>query len=111
MLAIVGWIVFGLIVGLIARAVMPGRDNMSLPVTVMLGILGALVDAPRGEPVLRAVLDPYAPTGSTIDVSFTTSLSAGRVTWNAELTHLPLDDDERAELIRLIEAELKRAGA
>lgn len=42
MLAIVGWIVFGLIVGLIARAVMPGRDNMSLPVTIMLGILGAL---------------------------------------------------------------------
>jgi type III restriction enzyme len=36
-------------------------------------ILGALIDQPRGESVLRAVLDPYTPTGSTMDVSFTTS--------------------------------------
>jgi type III restriction enzyme len=36
-------------------------------------ILGALIDQPRGASVLRAVLDPYTPTGSTMDVSFTTS--------------------------------------
>lgn len=36
-------------------------------------ILGALIDKPRGDSVLRAVLDPYTPTGSTMDVNFTTS--------------------------------------
>jgi uncharacterized membrane protein YeaQ/YmgE (transglycosylase-associated protein family) len=40
---IISWIVFGLVVGLIARAVYPGRQNMSLPSTIALGIAGSLV--------------------------------------------------------------------
>jgi type III restriction enzyme len=36
-------------------------------------ILGALVDPTRPEPLHRAVLDPYIPEGSTIDVNFNTS--------------------------------------
>jgi uncharacterized membrane protein YeaQ/YmgE (transglycosylase-associated protein family) len=36
-------IVVGLIVGLIARAVMPGRQNMGIILTTILGIVGALV--------------------------------------------------------------------
>lgn len=43
MFGIVGWIVFGLIVGVIAKFVMPGRDPGGLIVTVLLGIAGALV--------------------------------------------------------------------
>jgi uncharacterized membrane protein YeaQ/YmgE (transglycosylase-associated protein family) len=43
MLAILGWILFGLIVGAIAKLVMPGRDPGGLVVTIMLGIVGALV--------------------------------------------------------------------
>ena len=43
MLAILGWILFGLIVGAIAKLVMPGRDPGGLVVTVLLGIVGALV--------------------------------------------------------------------
>ena len=42
MLAILGWILFGLIVGAIAKLVMPGRDPGGLVVTVLLGIVGAL---------------------------------------------------------------------
>jgi uncharacterized membrane protein YeaQ/YmgE (transglycosylase-associated protein family) len=43
MFHLIGFIVFGFIVGLIARALMPGRDNMSLPITALLGIVGSLL--------------------------------------------------------------------
>jgi uncharacterized membrane protein YeaQ/YmgE (transglycosylase-associated protein family) len=42
MLGILGWIVFGLIVGVIAKLVMPGRDPGGFVVTVLLGIAGAV---------------------------------------------------------------------
>jgi uncharacterized membrane protein YeaQ/YmgE (transglycosylase-associated protein family) len=38
---IISWIVFGLIVGAVARAIMPGRQSMSIPMTVLLGIGGS----------------------------------------------------------------------
>jgi uncharacterized membrane protein YeaQ/YmgE (transglycosylase-associated protein family) len=40
---IIGWGIFGLIVGLIARLLMPGRDSMGLIMTSILGIAGSLV--------------------------------------------------------------------
>ena len=43
MLSIIGWILFGLIAGLIAKAVMPGRDPGGAIVTILLGIAGAIV--------------------------------------------------------------------
>lgn len=42
-MGILGWIIFGLIVGLLARAVMPGPNPMSLVATIVLGVLGALL--------------------------------------------------------------------
>ena len=38
-----GWIVFGLIVGVIAKLLMPGRDPGGFIVTILLGIAGALL--------------------------------------------------------------------
>lgn len=40
---VLGWIVFGLIVGVVAKMVMPGRDPGGFIVTVVIGIVGALV--------------------------------------------------------------------
>ncbi|HEY3056979.1 MAG TPA: GlsB/YeaQ/YmgE family stress response membrane protein [Thermoanaerobaculia bacterium] len=40
---VLGWIVFGLIVGAIAKLLMPGRDPGGFIVTMALGIAGALV--------------------------------------------------------------------
>jgi uncharacterized membrane protein YeaQ/YmgE (transglycosylase-associated protein family) len=40
---IIGWIVFGLIVGVVAKLVMPGRDPGGFVVTAVIGIVGALV--------------------------------------------------------------------
>jgi uncharacterized membrane protein YeaQ/YmgE (transglycosylase-associated protein family) len=43
MFGVIGWIIFGLIVGAIAKLVMPGRDPGGIIVTMLLGIAGALV--------------------------------------------------------------------
>ena len=43
MFGILGWIVFGLVVGALAKLVMPGRDPGGIVITILLGIAGALV--------------------------------------------------------------------
>lgn len=43
MFAIIGWIIFGLIAGIIAKAIMPGRDPGGAIVTILLGIAGSVV--------------------------------------------------------------------
>jgi len=43
MFSVIGWIIFGLIVGAIAKLVMPGRDPGGWVVTILLGIAGALI--------------------------------------------------------------------
>jgi uncharacterized membrane protein YeaQ/YmgE (transglycosylase-associated protein family) len=42
-LTILGWIVFGLIVGFIARALVPGRDDIGVLRTIVLGIIGSVI--------------------------------------------------------------------
>ena len=43
MFGLVGWILFGLIVGVLAKLVMPGRDPGGVIVTMLLGIVGAVL--------------------------------------------------------------------
>ena len=43
MFGILGWIIFGLIVGAIAKLLMPGRDPGGIIVTIILGILGSML--------------------------------------------------------------------
>ncbi|MGZ8434823.1 MAG: GlsB/YeaQ/YmgE family stress response membrane protein [Candidatus Binatia bacterium] len=40
---IIGWIFFGLVVGVIGKLLMPGRDPGGFVVTILLGIAGALL--------------------------------------------------------------------
>jgi uncharacterized membrane protein YeaQ/YmgE (transglycosylase-associated protein family) len=42
-MTIIGWIFFGLIVGIIGKLLMPGRDPGGFIITTILGIVGALV--------------------------------------------------------------------
>ena len=42
-MTILGWILFGLIVGALAKLVMPGRDPGGIIVTMLLGIAGAVI--------------------------------------------------------------------
>jgi uncharacterized membrane protein YeaQ/YmgE (transglycosylase-associated protein family) len=39
----IGFIVFGLVVGLLARLVVPGRQHLSIGVTLLLGLVGSVV--------------------------------------------------------------------
>lgn len=43
MFSLLSWIVTGLIVGLLARAIVPGRQSLGLILTIVLGIVGACV--------------------------------------------------------------------
>jgi uncharacterized membrane protein YeaQ/YmgE (transglycosylase-associated protein family) len=49
MFGVIGWIIFGLIVGAIAKLVMPGRDPGGIIVTMLLGVAGALVGGWVGQ--------------------------------------------------------------
>lgn len=42
-MGILGWILFGLIVGAVAKLIMPGRDPGGIIVTMLLGIAGAVL--------------------------------------------------------------------
>lgn len=42
-MVILTWILFGLVVGVIAKLLMPGRDPGGFIVTILLGIAGALL--------------------------------------------------------------------
>jgi len=43
MFGVIGWIIFGLIVGIVAKLLMPGRDPGGIIITMALGIAGALL--------------------------------------------------------------------
>ena len=42
-MGILGWILFGLVVGALAKLVMPGKDPGGIIVTMLLGIAGAVI--------------------------------------------------------------------
>lgn len=51
MLGVIGWIIFGLIVGAIAKLLMPGRDPGGWVITILLGIAGAVTAGWLGRAV------------------------------------------------------------
>lgn len=55
-----GWILVGLIAGVVGKLVMPGKDPGGLVVTVLLGIAGALLAGYLGQ-----ALGFYGSTGPT----------------------------------------------
>jgi uncharacterized membrane protein YeaQ/YmgE (transglycosylase-associated protein family) len=56
MFGVIGWIIFGVIVGAIAKLLMPGRDPGGFIVTMLLGIAGAVTGGFLGR-----VLGWYGP--------------------------------------------------
>ena len=49
MIAIIGWIIFGLIAGMIAKAIMPGKDPGGAIITILIGIVGSLIGGFIGQ--------------------------------------------------------------
>ena len=80
-MGILGWFVFGLIVGAIAKLLMPGRDGGGIIVTMVLGIIGALLGGFIGRAL--GLYQAYEPTGfimallGAVSVLFIYRLSVG----------------------------------
>jgi uncharacterized membrane protein YeaQ/YmgE (transglycosylase-associated protein family) len=60
--AILGWILFGLVAGAIARLLHPGKEDMGWGGTIVLGILGSLLGGGIAY-LLRLGTSPYEPAG------------------------------------------------
>jgi uncharacterized membrane protein YeaQ/YmgE (transglycosylase-associated protein family) len=58
--SIISWIVCGLVVGICARFLVPGRQSMSLLMTTLLGIVGALVGGFLYSLVQGASVQPFS---------------------------------------------------
>jgi uncharacterized membrane protein YeaQ/YmgE (transglycosylase-associated protein family) len=66
-MSIIGTIIIGLIVGLVARFLMPGRDAAGFIITTLLGILGAVVATYLGQALgLYAAGQPAGFVGAVI---------------------------------------------
>ena len=50
-MGIISWIIFGLLAGLIAKAIMPGKNPQGCIITIILGVLGAMVGGYIGTPI------------------------------------------------------------
>jgi uncharacterized membrane protein YeaQ/YmgE (transglycosylase-associated protein family) len=63
MTSIIGWIVFGFIVGVIARFILPGPQPMGIILTTVLGIVGSFVGGYLGTLVHGGPMDASQPAG------------------------------------------------
>jgi uncharacterized membrane protein YeaQ/YmgE (transglycosylase-associated protein family) len=60
-MGIILFIVFGLIVGFVARALLPGRQSMGVAMTAVLGMVGSVIGGFVGNMIAgRPVLDLHA---------------------------------------------------
>jgi uncharacterized membrane protein YeaQ/YmgE (transglycosylase-associated protein family) len=60
-MGILGWILFGLVVGIVAKFIMPGRDPGGIIITIILGIVGALIGGFIGQAL--NLYQPGEPAG------------------------------------------------
>jgi len=58
-MTIIGWIVLGLIVGAIAKAIMPGRDGGGIIITMLLGVVGGFVGGIIGKYIFHTSLGGF----------------------------------------------------
>ena len=58
-MGILGWIVLGLIAGAIAKAIMPGRDPGGIIITMLLGIVGAIIGGFVGRTIFGSDINSF----------------------------------------------------
>lgn len=58
---IIGWIIVGLIVGALAKLIMPGRDPSGIIVTILIGIVGSMLAGWAGSHLFHWYQDGSAP--------------------------------------------------
>jgi uncharacterized membrane protein YeaQ/YmgE (transglycosylase-associated protein family) len=81
-MGIIGWIVLGLLAGLLAKAIMPGDERGGVIVTTILGVAGALLGG-----FLAAVFGLGDPIDEFFDISTWVAAIVGALiilfVWNA----------------------------
>ena len=60
-MGVLGWILFGLVVGIVAKLLMPGRDPGGFIITTILGIVGAVIGGFLGRSL--GLYGPNEPAG------------------------------------------------
>jgi len=58
-MGILGWIILGLIAGAIAKLILPGRQGGGLIVTLLLGVVGALLGGWLGSVLFNVPLEDF----------------------------------------------------
>ena len=87
-MGIISWIVLGLIVGILAKWILPGKDPGGMIVTIVIGIVGALLDLYRlavtlsSSPELAGSLTPVwlVRDATLLALSLMIAL-AGAISW------------------------------
>jgi uncharacterized membrane protein YeaQ/YmgE (transglycosylase-associated protein family) len=81
-MGIIGWVVLGLLAGLIAKAIVPGAESMGIFLTTLLGVVGALLGG-----FLATALGFGDPIDEFFDLSTWLAAIVGALiilfTWNA----------------------------
>ncbi len=62
-MGIIAWIVFGFVIGLIARAVVPGKQGMGIVMTTLLGVAGSLIGGVVASALTRSEVTTFQPAG------------------------------------------------
>jgi uncharacterized membrane protein YeaQ/YmgE (transglycosylase-associated protein family) len=60
-MGVLGWVLFGLVVGIVAKLLMPGRDPGGLIITTLLGFVGAVIGGFLGRSL--GLYGPGEPAG------------------------------------------------
>jgi uncharacterized membrane protein YeaQ/YmgE (transglycosylase-associated protein family) len=60
-MGVLGWVLFGLVVGIVAKLLMPGRDPGGFIITTLLGIAGAVTGGFLGRTL--GLYGPGEPAG------------------------------------------------
>jgi uncharacterized membrane protein YeaQ/YmgE (transglycosylase-associated protein family) len=78
---ILSWMLCGLVVGLIARLLVPGRRNMGLLLTMVLGIVGAVVGGFLYSLIQGAPSEPFSLSGNAWHGWIVAILGAVLIVW------------------------------
>ncbi len=80
-MGILSWIIFGLIAGILAKWIMPGKDGGGFFMTILLGIVGAVVGggSARCLALVKSMASILAASWLPLLVRLSCYLSTGRL--------------------------------
>lgn len=68
MISFLSWIIFGFIVGLIARMLMPGRQDLGIFMTALLGVVGSVIGGGITWAFRGAPTEGFDPAGFVMSI-------------------------------------------